>query len=88
MHVDIIRDLAGSLRAIATEATIRTGDYPRGKSSLEVTIILSDLTNSQKVMDYFTRTISYISLAQKRRGRIQYEHTGIEETLKDIPSLL
>lgn len=88
MHVDIIRDLAASLRGIAAEAMIRSGDYPRGRGSLEVTIVLSELTNSQKVMDYFTKTIGYINLAQKRRGRMQYEHTGIEETLKDIPSLL
>ena len=88
MHVDIIRDLAASLRGIAAEAMIRSGDYPRGRGSLEVTIVLSELTNSQKVMDYFTKTIGYINLVQKRRGRMQYEHTGIEETLKDIPSLL
>ncbi|MFC2022638.1 tubulin/FtsZ family protein [Chloroflexota bacterium] len=88
MHVDIIRDLAGSLRGIASEATIRSGDYPRGKSSLEVTVVLSELTNSQKVMDYFSKTLDYISIAQKRRGRMQYERTDIEESLKDIPSLL
>jgi cell division GTPase FtsZ len=88
MHVDIIRDLSASLRGIASEATIRSGDYPRGKGLLEVTVILSELTNSQKVMDYFKKTINYISLAQKRRGLREYERTGIEETLKDIPSLL
>ena len=88
MNMELIKELSASLKNIATEAIIRTGDYPRGKGSLDVTIILSELTNSRKVMDYFTRTITYISTTRRRRGGIEHEHRGIEEALKDIPSLL
>jgi len=88
MGMDLIKELSASLKAMATEAIIRSGDYPRGKGSLDVTVILSELINSRKVMDYFTKTISYISSAKRREGRIDYEHRGIEETFKDIPSLL
>ena len=73
---------------IATEAIIRSGDYPKGKGSADVTVILSDLTNSRKVMGYFTKTIDYISIARRRRGGIEYEQRGIEEAFKDIPSLV
>ncbi len=88
MSMDLIKELSASLRDVATEAIIRSGDYPRGKRSLEVTVVLSDLVNSRKVMEYFTKAISYISMTKRRRGGIEYEHRGIEEAFKDIPSLL
>jgi hypothetical protein len=86
--MDLIKELSASLKSMAVEAIIRSGDYPRGKGSLEVTIILSELVNSRKVMNYFTKTISAISTAKRRQGGIEFQHRGIEEAFKDIPSLL
>jgi cell division GTPase FtsZ len=88
MNMELIKELSGSLKSIASEAIIRSGDYPRGKGSVDVTVILSDLINSRKVMEYFGKTINYISITKRRRGGIEYEHRGIEEAFKDIPSLL
>ncbi|MFC1968429.1 tubulin/FtsZ family protein [Chloroflexota bacterium] len=88
MNMELIKELSASLKQIASEAIIRGGDYPRGKGLLDVTIVLSDLINSRKVMDYFTKTIGYISIAKGRRGVIGYETRGMEEAFKDIPSLI
>ena len=88
MNLELIKELSASLKNIATEAVIRSGDYPRAKGSIAVTIVLSELVNSRKVMDYFARTIDYIYLTRRRRGAIEYEHRGIGEAFKDIPSLL
>ena len=72
MDMDLIKGLSASLKSMATEVVIRSGDYPSVKGSLNVTIILSELIGSRKVMDYFTKTISYISSAKTRRGGIEY----------------
>ncbi len=88
MGMDLIKELSVSLKNVASEAIIRSGDYPREKNLLSVTVILSDLVNSRKVMGYFTKTINYISLTKRRRGEIEYEHRGMDEAFKDIPSLL
>ena len=88
MNMELIKGLSASLKSMATEAVIRSGDYPRVNGSLDITIILSELIGSRKVMEYFTKTISYISSAQRRRGGIEYGYRGIEEAFKDIPSLL
>ncbi len=88
MNMDLIKNLSASLKGMATEAIIRSGDYPRGRGAVDITVILSELINSSKVMDYFSKTIEYINRAKKRQGRIDYEHLGIGETFKDIPSLL
>lgn len=88
MGMDLINELSGALKNMATEALIRTGDYPRGDKQIEVTTVLSELVNSRKVMDYFSKTIQYISNSKRRMGSIDYEHNGIEEAFGDIPSLL
>lgn len=88
MSMDLIKDLSASLRSIATEATIRSGDYPRGKDFLDVTLVLSELTNSTKISDYFSRTLRYIYLKKRRRGEIGEQQVGFEEALRDIPLLL
>ena len=88
MHLDLIKELSASLKNIAEGALIRSGDYPRGKGSLSVTLVLSDLSNSRKVVEYFSRTIDYIYLTKRRRGEIEYDLRGIGESFKDIPSLL
>jgi len=88
MSLELIKDISASLKNIAVEAVIRSGDYPRAKGSIAVTVILSDLLNSRKVMEYFSRTIEHIYLARRRRGSMEFDHKGIGEAFKDIPSLL
>ena len=73
---------------MATQAVIRSGDYPRGDRSLEVTVILSELVNSKKVVSYFNKTINYLAMAKRRRGGLEFEQKDIEEAFRDIPSLL
>ena len=89
MNMDLINDLSHSLKAMATEATIRSGDYPRGQTgTVEVTVVLSELVNSRKVMDYFGRAIEYISRAKNRQNGMQFDQIGMAEAFKDIPNLL
>jgi len=88
MNMNLINEIGTSLKRIATEAIIRSGDYPREKRSVDVTLILSELVNVRKVMEYFTKAIHYISSYKKRWEGIEYEHRGIEEAFRDIPSLL
>jgi len=88
MNMDLIKELSAYLKSIATEAIIRSGDYPREKGSLGVTVVLSDLVSSRKVMAYFTKTINYIAITKRRQGGVEHEHRGIEEAFRDIPSLL
>jgi cell division GTPase FtsZ len=88
MNMDLIKELSASLKGMATEAIIRSGDYPRGKGTLEVTVILSELVNSRKVIDYFAKAIDHISLSKRRQGGIEWGNRGLEEAFKDIPSLL
>jgi len=89
MNMDLINDLSSTLKTMATEAIIRSGDYPRGQNGdIEVTVVLSELVNSRKVIDYFSRTIEYINRARRRQSGVEFEQLGMGEAFKDIPSLL
>jgi len=88
MNVDLIKELGTYLKALAPEAVIRSGDYPREKSLLDVTVILSELSDVEKVRSYFTKTISLMTTLKKRQEGVESRYRGIEITLKDIPSLL
>ena len=86
MDMNLIKELGGYLKTIATEAVLRTGDYPREKGSFTVTVILSELNNVLKITDYFTKTIEFITTLKKTKEGVEYK--GIGEAFNDIPTLL
>ena len=86
--MDTIRDIGVHLKTIAPEAVIRGGDYPREKGLLETAVILSELTDVAKVMDYFTKAIDFISATKTKQEGKERGHRAIEIDFKDIPSLL
>ena len=88
MNVDLIKELGTYLKSLTPEAVIRSGDYPREKGVLDITVILSELSDVEKVRSYFTKTISLITALKKRQEGIEDKYRGIEVTLKDIPSLI
>ena len=87
MNVDLIKELGAYLKNIAPDAMIRSGDYPRERGLLDVSVVLSELSDVAKVRDYFTKAISLISTIEKRQAEIESDFT-INSTSKDIPSLL
>jgi len=88
MNVDLIKELGDYLRSIAPQATIRNGDYPRQRGVLDVSVILSELSDVTKVRDYFTKSTSLIPTMKKRQAETKVKLKAIEESSKDIPSLL
>jgi len=88
MNMDLIKELGAYIKNLAPDAVIRSGDYPRERGSLDVTVILSELSDVERVRNYFTKTISLLSTLKKRQEGIESKYRGIEVTLKDIPSLL
>ena len=60
MNMELIKDLGDYLRDIASEAIIRHGDYPRERGILDVTVILSELSDVEKVREYYTKLASVV----------------------------
>ncbi len=88
MNVDLIKELGDYLRGMAPQAVIRNGDYPRERGILDVTVILSELSDVEKVRFYYTRSTSLIPEFKKREEETAVKLAEIDETSRDIPSLI
>jgi len=88
INVDLIKELGMYIKNMAPEAIIRSGDYPREKGNMEVTVILSEMSDVEKVRSYFTKAINLIAELKKRQEGVISTQRGLDITIKDIPSLL
>lgn len=88
INMTLIKELGTYLKKLSPEAVIRSGDYPRARGALDISVILSELSDVQKVRNYFTKAISLITALKERQEGVISKQRGIELTIKDIPSLL
>jgi cell division GTPase FtsZ len=88
INVDLIKELGTYIKNMAPEAIIRSGDYPREKGNLDITVVLSEMSDVEKVRNYFTKAINLIAELKKRQEGVVSTQRGIDITIKDIPSLL
>ena len=88
MNVDLIKDLGEYLRSVAPQAVIRNGDYPRQRAMLDVTVILSELSDVAKVRDYYNISTSLIPESKRRQEEAASKLRDIDDASKEIPSLL
>ena len=88
MNMDLVKEIGDYLRSIAPTTTIRNGDYPREKGILEVIIILSGLSDVEKIREYYGRMTDLIPEFERRQQEIESRLQALDEVGKDIPSLL
>ena len=88
MNLTVIKELGDYLKSLVPDAIIRNGDYPREKGGLEVSIILSELKNVDKIKRYYADASTVVSTIKKRQRQIESKLKEIDELSKDIPSLL
>jgi cell division GTPase FtsZ len=88
MNMDMVKEIGDYMRDIAPEAIIRNGDYPREKGIVDVTVLLSELSDVEKVRDYYIRSTDLIPEFKKRQEETEDKLRALDDVSKDIPSLL
>jgi len=88
MNLEIVKELGDYIRDLAPNAIIRNGDYPRERSSIEVTLMLSQLSDVEKIRQYYYKSTDLVPEYQRRQKEVEEKLKGIDEAAKDIPSLL
>jgi hypothetical protein len=88
MNLTVIKELGEYLRNLAPDAIIRNGDYPREKGHLDVSVILSELRNVDKIKKYYLEAANVVSSIKKRQKEIEGKLKEIDDFSKDVPSLL
>lgn len=56
ININLIKSLAEYLKKAAPNSVIRSGDYPTGRGIMEVTIILSRLSDVARIRDFYSRS--------------------------------
>ncbi|MFC1908845.1 tubulin/FtsZ family protein [Chloroflexota bacterium] len=88
MNMDMVKELGDYMRDMAPEAVIRNGDYPREKGLLDVTVIISELSDVEKIREYYVHSTDLIPQFRKRQEETDIKLRQVEDAAKDIPSLL
>jgi len=88
MNMDLIKELGDYLKDVASEAIIRNGDYPRERGSLDVTVILSEFSDIEKIRGYYSRAATVIKDIKTRQRETESRIKGIDDASKNIPTLL
>jgi cell division GTPase FtsZ len=88
MNMDMVKEIGDYMRDIAPEAIIRNGDYPRERGVVDVTVLLSELSDVEKVRDYYIRSTELIPTFKKRQEETDDKLKALDDVSKDIPSLL
>ena len=88
MNMDMVKELGEWMREIAPNAIIRDGDYPRERGVLAVTVVLSELSDVEKVRDYYSESTELIPVIKRRQEEMKVKLNDIDTAAKDIPSLL
>jgi cell division GTPase FtsZ len=88
INMDLVKELGDWLKDLAPNAIIRNGDYPRESSSMNVTLILSELSDIEKVRNYYNKSTNLVPIIKQRQKEAEYKLKSIDESGKDIPTLL
>ncbi len=88
MNMDMVKEIGDYMRDIAPEAIIRNGDYPRERGMVDVTVLLSELSDVEKIRDYYLKSTDLIPEFKKRQEETEDKLRALEDVSKDIPSLL
>ena len=84
-NVDTVEEIGEYLKELMEQAIIRRGDYPRERGIFEVTVVLSQLSDVERVRGYYYRFGAPESTAKKSR---QVSTRRLSETDVLLPDFL
>ena len=88
INMDLVKELGDWLKDLAPNAIIRNGDYPRQSGVLNVTLILSELSDVEKVRNYYNKSTNLVPVIKQRQKDVECKLKNIDDIGKDIPTLL
>jgi len=88
MNVELVKELGSLMREVSEDALIRSGDYPRERSDLSVTVIFSQLRDVPRVKHLFSTVTESAPLLKKRQKEAEDKLKEMQKASDGVPSLL
>ena len=76
MNMDMVKALSDSLSETASNALIRGGDFPGEKHFIDITLILSQLSNIPRIAEMYEQATRY---AEEHKGQILETNSKIQQ---------
>jgi len=87
MNMNLVKELSEYLSEVASEAIIRYGDYPRGESTLKITVILSQLNAVEKIKKYYDKMPDLIRKGEISQKKNEAKLKEMVDASAPVPSL-
>ena len=88
MNVALAREMAEIMRDMSPDAIIRSGDYPRERNDVSITLVLSALRDVPKVRSFFQRLKDSAATIKRRKEEAEEKLKEMETLIEDVPWLL
>jgi cell division GTPase FtsZ len=88
MNVAMVREMGEIIRNRASDAVLRSGDYPRNRSEITVTVILSQLRDVSRVKELYKQVTKSASMVKKRQKDTEERLMELTKAAEGVPSLL
>ena len=85
MNMDVVKEIGDYLRELAPHATIRSGDYPRPRGEVNVTLILSQLSDVNRITGFYYRLRESAPIMKKREQEAQAKLSALEKAWVEVP---
>jgi cell division GTPase FtsZ len=87
LNMNMVKSVSDYIKELAPNALIRDGDFPGEKHSIDVTLILSQLSFVPRIKEFYEQATQF---AQEHKGQLEQTKKRIEsltEMCKDLPKL-
>ncbi|MBE9500976.1 MAG: cell division protein FtsZ [Dehalococcoidia bacterium] len=87
MNMDVFKEIGDYLRELAPHATIRSGDYPRQRGEVNVTLILSNLSDVSRITEFYYQLRESVPMMKKWEEEAEAKFRALEEAWEEVPVL-
>ena len=88
MRPELFQEIGSFLKKVTRGGLIRSCDYPRGKSEMNVTVVLSGITSIERIKGYYDLVGGLVRKVKNRQSEAEEKARAMEAAAKKIPSLL
>ena len=85
--MDVFKEIGDYLRELAPHATIRSGDYPRQRAEVNVTLILSQLSDVSRITEFYYQLRESVPVMKKWEEEAGAKLKALEEAWFEVPVL-
>ena len=85
MNMDVFKEIGDYLRELAPHATIRSGDYPRQRAEVNVTLILSQLSDVSRITEFYYQLRESVPVMKKWEEEAEAKLKALEEAWARVP---